>query len=79
MDKLMTILPGTIFLVVGFVLLLWAHKIQQYLLTRSVTGWRRFNPFLPWMRTKAYVWTMRSGGFLLIIIFVFVTFFVIRS
>jgi hypothetical protein len=49
---------------VGIVALVWPERIQGWMLNFHETGsgMARWNPFLSWMRTSAYVTSLRVVG-----------------
>jgi hypothetical protein len=47
-------------LTVALVCIFWPEAVRDYAV-RSSPG---FNPFLSWMKTPAYVWSLRIIGFL---------------
>ena len=55
--------------VVGIVCLIWPRRIQEYVLSmyQGAGGLRRYNPFLGWMRTEAYIISLRVVGILAIV------------
>lgn len=49
--------------VVGLLCLIWPRRVRDYWLRFYSVGSRsRWNPFLPWMRTPAYIVSLRIGG-----------------
>jgi hypothetical protein len=50
------------FLFLGVSGLFWPHRIQNYALKHSTGPLQRVNPFLPWMRTRQYIWSLRVIG-----------------
>lgn len=58
-----TLLGVVFFLAVGLSGLFWPQKIQTYALEHS-TGplHQKVNPFLAWMKTRQYVWSLRVIG-----------------
>ena len=70
---------GLIFLAVGAVCLLWPEKVQEYALRWSGQGLGKYNPFLGWIKTHSYIWTLRVIGITAIGIFVFALFVIIRA
>lgn len=56
-----------IFLLVGLVCTLWPERVQSVALKYQPKGsWQALNPFLPWMKTKAYLVFVRLMGFLMV-------------
>lgn len=52
-------------LLVGLSGLFWPDKIQTYALEHSRGRLhQKVNPFLPWMRTRQYIWSLRVIGLL---------------
>ena len=47
----------------GLAGLLWPERVQRFALTHS-TGrlQQKFNPWLGWMKTRQYVWSLRLSG-----------------
>lgn len=58
----------TVFIAVGVAALLWPERIQRWVLGfyDDARGVARWNPLLEWMRTPAYVWSLRLVGALAI-------------
>ena len=51
------------FLLVGLSGLFWPEKIQAYALEHSAGPLhQKLNPFLAWMRTRQYIWSLRVIG-----------------
>ena len=61
-ENFIPLLTGIIFLVIGIICLCWPKKIQEHGLKWSNQGLGRFNPFLGWMKTPAYILTLRIIG-----------------
>jgi hypothetical protein len=60
MVSLLGIVP---FLFVGFSALFWPERIQAYALKHSNSRLhQKVNPFLTWMKTRQYVWSLRIIG-----------------
>jgi hypothetical protein len=59
---------GAVFIAVGALALLWPERIQRWVLRfyEDARGLARWNPLLGWMRTPAYVWSLRIIGALAI-------------
>lgn len=57
-------LVGAVFcFVVGLSSLFWPERIQTYALEHSTSRFhQRINPFLAWMRSRQYIWTLRVIG-----------------
>jgi hypothetical protein len=72
------ILTGLIFLIVGIVCLLWPYQIQKYALSKPIITLGKFNPFLPAMKGKSYIWSLRAVGVLSLIAFVFLVVIVFK-
>lgn len=49
-------------LFVGLSALFWPDRIQAYALKHSTGPVQRFNPFLPWMKSRQYIWSLRVMG-----------------
>jgi len=53
------------FLLVGLSGLFWPEKIQAYALEQSAGPLHQnLNPFLAWMKTRQYIWSLRVIGLL---------------
>ena len=50
------------FLITGSLCLFYAETVRDFALKISTKGWCRFNPFLSWMKTPGYVWSLRIVG-----------------
>jgi hypothetical protein len=51
------------FFVVGFSGLFWPDRIQTYALEHSTNRLhQKVNPFLDWMKTRQYIWSLRVVG-----------------
>jgi hypothetical protein len=58
-----TLLGVAFFLFVGVSSLFWPERIQSYALERSTSRLhQRVNPFIGWMKTRQYVWSLRVIG-----------------
>ncbi|HXV37881.1 MAG TPA: hypothetical protein VEC18_12075 [Myxococcota bacterium] len=59
---------GAVLVAVGAAALLWPERIQRWVLGfyDDARGLARWNPLLGWMRTPAYVWSLRIIGVLAI-------------
>jgi len=55
---------GVVFLLfVGFSGLFWPERIQTYALEHSTSRLhQKVNPFLTWMKTRQYIWSLRVIG-----------------
>jgi hypothetical protein len=51
-------------LVVGFSGLFWPDRLRAYALKNSASRVAQFNPFLNWMKTSQYIWSLRIVGVL---------------
>jgi len=73
-ENIIALVIGTVFLMVGIVCLLWSERIQQYTLDyfihRKID--ERLNPFLNWMKTREFVWSLRFTGLVGILGFVLI-------
>ena len=49
-------------LFVGLSALFWPDRIQAYALKHSTSPVQRFNLFLPWMKSRQYIWSLRVIG-----------------
>jgi hypothetical protein len=70
--NIIALVTGTIFLIVGIVCLLWPESIQRFgvdYYIRHKTD-EKLNPFLNWMKTRGYVWSIRFTGLIAIAGFV---------
>jgi hypothetical protein len=50
------------FLLVGVTGLFRPEKIKPYALKRSGGPLQKLNPFVPWMKTRQYIWSLRLTG-----------------
>ena len=51
------------FLIVGLFGLFWPERIQTYALEHSASRLhQKLNPFLAWMKTRQYIWSLRVIG-----------------
>ena len=58
-----TVLCALAFLIIGITCLFWTERVAEYGLKVANSGpGSRFNPFLGWMRTRQYIWSLRSVG-----------------
>ena len=53
-------------MLVGVACLFWPHSLQNYAVKNSTNRLARINPFLDWMRTTQYIWSLRIVGFIAI-------------
>jgi hypothetical protein len=59
---LMAAVGAAFFGLVGLLWLCWPRRFQRYMLrAEKQTPW---NPFLPWMRTPGYIYSLRAMGLL---------------
>jgi hypothetical protein len=49
-------------LIFAVLFLRWPEAVQQYALRTSDNRFSKFNPFLNWMKTRQYVWMLRTLG-----------------
>jgi hypothetical protein len=69
-----TIIGCVFFLVIGSFGLFWPENVRAYALRTSANRLAKFNPFLSWMKTPQYIWSLRIigalalGAFILIMI-----------
>lgn len=54
-------------LFVGLSALFCPDRIQAYALKHSTGPVQRFNPFLPWMKTRQYIWSLRVIGLMSVV------------
>ena len=60
---IVSVLSLLFLLFVGFSALFWPERIQSYALEHSTsTLHQKVNPFLTWMRTRQYIWSLRLVG-----------------
>lgn len=80
-ENLVALVTGALFLIIGIICLLWPEKIQQYSLDYYVyhKAAEKLNPFLNWMKTSSYIWSLRIIGLLGIAGFVFILFVFIKN
>ena len=80
-ENLVPLVSGIICLAIGIVCLFWPKKIQQFSLELYARHeWAaRLNPFLDWMKTSSYVWTLRTMGVIGIGMFVLSIYVIFRS
>ena len=65
MRILLAAIGAIAFACVGLICMVWPRELQRYILTfERRTSW---NPFLPLMRTEAYVVQLRLVGFLALV------------
>ncbi len=80
-SQLAALITGILFLTVGVVCLLWPERIQEYGLKYHAA--RSFaldmNPFLSWMKTQSYVWTLRVVGLVSVTVFVFSVWLIMKD
>jgi hypothetical protein len=73
------IIMGIIFLIIGVVCLCWPYKIQELAVKKPIFNLGGFNPFLPYMRSAAYIWVLRIIGVLSLLVFVLVVVVVTKT
>ena len=67
---ILTIIVALVCLVVGVLAVLRPQGIQSYVLRvyERNSRLRKANPFLPWMESRSYVWSLRLLGALAILL-----------
>ena len=60
---IVSVLSVVFLLIVGFSGLFWPERIQTYALEHSTSRLhQKVNPFLGWMKTRQYIWSLRIIG-----------------
>jgi hypothetical protein len=69
-ETILTILGSLVCLAVGILSLSRPHAIQNYVLKlyEGRRAARKLSPFLPWMETPSYIWSLRLVGGLAVLI-----------
>ena len=65
-EFVVSLVIGVCLMAVGLACLFKPHTLQTYVLKNSTNRLTRINPFLNWMRTAQYVWSLRIIGLIAI-------------
>ena len=62
---------GLIFLIIGIACLFFAQRIQEYTIDLYThgKGLAKFNPFIEWVKTPKYLFSLRAVGLLALFVF----------
>jgi uncharacterized protein YjeT (DUF2065 family) len=70
-EFILVVITGLIFLLIGIVCMVFPQRIQQ-LAIRIYSGGKglaKFNPFIEWIKTPKYIFSLRIIGIISLIIF----------
>lgn len=73
------ILTAVIFFVAGVICLFFPYKIQKIALKKPAFNLGKYNPFLPFMKTKGYIWMLRIIGIFSLLICLFIILVMIKG
>jgi len=64
--KLIGLTTGVIFLAIGVICLFFPQKIQEYTINiySDGKGLAKYNPFIEWIKTPQYIFSIRIAGIL---------------